>query len=43
MIKGIAFDFDHTLYDRDATYEKMLEGFMTYFAPYLHRAGEEWR
>ena len=35
MIKGIAFDFDHTLYDRDATYEKMLEGFMTYFAPYL--------
>ena len=35
MIKGIAFDFDHTLYDRDGTYEKMLPGFMEYFAEYL--------
>lgn len=35
MIRGIAFDFDHTLYDRDGTYEKMLPGFMAYFAPYL--------
>ena len=35
MIKGIAFDFDHTLYDRDATYEKLLDGFMEYFAEYL--------
>lgn len=35
MIKGIAFDFDHTLYDRDGTYEKMLSDFMTFFAAYL--------
>lgn len=35
MIKGIAFDFDHTLYDRDGTYEKMLSGFMKFFAEYL--------
>lgn len=35
MIKGVVFDFDHTLYDRDATYENMLDGFMAYFADYL--------
>lgn len=35
MIKCVAFDFDHTLYDRDATYEKLLDGFMDFFSPYL--------
>ena len=37
MIKGIVFDFDHTLYDRDATYENILDSFMEYFANYLRR------
>ena len=37
MIKGIAFDFDHTLYDRDATYENMLESFLQFFSPYLQK------
>lgn len=37
MIKGLAFDFDHTLYDRDATYENMLESFLQFFAPYLRK------
>lgn len=32
MIKGIAFDFDHTLYDRDRTYERMVDDFCTCFA-----------
>lgn len=31
MIKAVAFDLDHTLYDRDKTYEKMLDGFMNFF------------
>lgn len=35
MLTGIAFDFDHTLYDRDATYERLLDGFLAYFAQYL--------
>ena len=35
MIRGISFDLDHTLYDRDATYEKMLPEFMQFFAKYL--------
>jgi len=37
MIKGVMFDFDHTLYDRDATYEKILNSFLTYFADYLRK------
>lgn len=37
MIKGIVFDFDHTLYDRDATYENILEKFMIFFSDYLRR------
>lgn len=35
MIKSVVFDFDHTLYDRDATYENMLDSFMTFFADFL--------
>ena len=35
MIRGISFDLDHTLYDRDATYEKMLPEFMQFFSKYL--------
>ena len=35
MIKAIAFDFDHTLYDRDATYENLVDDFMAYFADEL--------
>lgn len=31
MIKAVAFDFDFTLYDRDKTYEKMVDGFIEYF------------
>ena len=31
MIKAVAFDFDFTLYDRDKTYEKMVDGFLDYF------------
>lgn len=31
MIKGIVFDFDHTLYDRNATYANMLDDFISYF------------
>lgn len=37
MIKGIAFDFDHTLYDRDATYEKLLPSFLEFFSEYLRK------
>lgn len=35
MIKAVSFDFDHTLYDRDKTYENMVDDFMVYFAAYL--------
>lgn len=31
MIKAISFDLDHTLYNRDATWEKILPRFMTRF------------
>lgn len=35
MIRGVAFDFDHTLYDRDKTYENMVDSFLKYFSGYL--------
>ena len=35
MIKAVAFDFDHTLYDRDRTLELMAPEFMSYFADKL--------
>ena len=35
MIKAVIFDFDHTLYDRDASYTKMLAPFKEELAPYL--------
>ena len=35
MIKAIAFDFDHTLYDRWVTYDNMVDDFMRFFADYL--------
>ncbi len=35
MIKAIIFDFDHTLYDRDATYDKMFLPLMDELADYI--------
>lgn len=35
MIKAVAFDFDHTLYDRSLTYDNMLDSFCAFFAEYL--------
>lgn len=35
MIKAIAFDFDHTLYDRWITYENMVDDFCQFFADFL--------
>ena len=35
LIKAVAFDFDHTLYDRDRTLELMAPEFMTHFADKL--------
>lgn len=36
MIKAVVFDLDHTLYDRDATYEKMGAAFKHAFGDYLN-------
>ena len=35
MIKAIIFDFDHTLYDRDATYDKMFLPLIDELAEYI--------
>ena len=35
LYKGIAFDFDHTLYDRKETYRNMLEAYRVEFAEIL--------
>ena len=35
MIKAVAFDFDHTLYDRWQTFKNLAPEFCTYFADYL--------
>ena len=35
MIKAIAFDYDHTLYDRALTYDNMVDDFQTFFAEFL--------
>lgn len=35
LIKAVAFDFDHTLYDRDRTLELMAPEFMSHFADKL--------
>ena len=37
MIKAVIFDFDHTLYDRDASYTKMLAPFKEELAEYINR------
>ena len=38
MIKAVIFDFDHTLYDRNATYDGMFPILKELLAPYLNRA-----
>lgn len=35
MIKAIAFDFDHTLYDRSLTNDNMVDDYCAFFAAYL--------
>lgn len=35
MIKAVSFDFDHTLYNRNATYENLVDPFMMFFAEEL--------
>jgi len=35
LIKAVAFDFDHTLYDRSLTYDNMIDDFCSFFAEYL--------
>lgn len=37
LIKAIAFDFDHTLYDRDATYVNLYDSFTTVMKDYLKK------
>jgi len=36
MIRAVAFDFDHTLYDRDATYVKMLDAYRMRLGRFIH-------
>ena len=36
MIKAVIFDFDHTLYDRDASYNKMFPPFKAAMAEYIN-------
>ena len=36
MIKAVIFDFDHTLYDRDASYTKMFAPFKADMAEYIN-------
>ncbi|MBR7111624.1 MAG: HAD family hydrolase [Clostridia bacterium] len=38
MIKAVIFDFDHTLYDRDASYTKMFAPFKADMAEYINDA-----
>jgi putative hydrolase of the HAD superfamily len=38
MIKAVIFDFDHTLYDRDASYTKMFAPFKADMADYINDA-----
>ncbi len=38
MIKAVIFDFDHTLYNRDATYDRMLPILKEMLSPYLNGA-----
>ena len=35
MIKGVAFDFDCTLYDRERVWDRLAEGFTARFGPYI--------
>lgn len=35
MIKAVAFDFDHTLYDRSLTNDNMVDDYRRFFADYL--------
>lgn len=37
MIKAVIFDFDHTLYDRDATYDKMVPRLSVDLAEYINQ------
>src|SRR5690554_1740578 len=37
MIKAIAFDFDHTLYDRDATYVNMYDSFCSVMKKHIRK------
>jgi putative hydrolase of the HAD superfamily len=38
MIKAVIFDFDHTLYDRDATYDKMVPGVCRDLDAYINKS-----
>lgn len=35
MIKGVAFDFDCTLYRRERVWDRLVEGFLVRFGPYI--------
>ena len=37
MIKAVIFDFDHTLYDRNASYDKMIAPFAEEMAEYINQ------